>query len=69
MSSMMSIQLDTCVICLFALGSSSGAATYLGEEWVVIGEGIHLFVVVAGPADIQHRLNVRVDEPGNMMRR
>lgn len=34
-----------------------------GEEGVVIGEAVSLFEVRAWPADIEHRLNIGVDEP------
>lgn len=34
----------------------------LGEEWVIVREGHHLFMVIAGPSDIKCRLNIGIDK-------
>jgi hypothetical protein len=69
MSSITSIQLDTCVIYVYSVHTLTDIATYFREEWVIVRERVHLFMVVAGLADVQNRLNVRVDEPKDIMRR
>jgi hypothetical protein len=37
------------------------------EKWVVVGEPMNFFMVVAWPSDVKHWVDIRVDEPWEVL--